>query len=81
MTSAQACWVAGYGTHLRQLSAAYLLAGRVDEAWHHACQALDLARQQKAGGDEAHALFQQGAVHAHASPPMSSRPRHATGRR
>ena len=59
----------GYVTHLRQLSAVYLLAGRFDEAWQHACQALDLARQQKARGDEALALFQLGAVHAHASPP------------
>jgi class 3 adenylate cyclase/tetratricopeptide (TPR) repeat protein len=58
-----------YVTHLRQLSAVYLLTGRVDEASQHACQALDLARQQKARGNEAHALFQQGAVHAHASPP------------
>ena len=58
-----------YVTHLRQLSAVYLLAGRFDEAWQHACQALDLARQQKARGNEAHALFQLGAVHAHASPP------------
>jgi tetratricopeptide (TPR) repeat protein len=57
------------GEHLRQLSAVYLLAGRVDEAWQHACQALDLARQLKARGHEAHALFQLGAVHAQASPP------------
>jgi class 3 adenylate cyclase/tetratricopeptide (TPR) repeat protein len=58
-----------YVSHLRQLSGVYLLAGRVDEAWRHACQALDLARQQKARGNEAHALFQLGAVHAQASPP------------
>ena len=58
-----------YVTHLRQLSAVYLLAGRVDEAWQHACQALDLAREQKVRGQEAHALFQLGAVHAQASPP------------
>jgi tetratricopeptide (TPR) repeat protein len=58
-----------YVIHLRQLSAVYLLAGRVDEAWQHACQALDLARQLKACGEEAHTLFQLGAVHAHASPP------------
>jgi tetratricopeptide (TPR) repeat protein len=57
-----------YATHLRQLSAVYLLAGRVDEAWQYACQALDLAREQKTRGHEAHALFQLGAVHAHASP-------------
>jgi tetratricopeptide (TPR) repeat protein len=58
-----------YVTHLRQLSAVYLLAGRVDEAWQHACQALDLARELKLCGHEAHALFQVGAVHARASPP------------
>jgi tetratricopeptide (TPR) repeat protein len=59
----------GYVTHLRQLSAVYLLAGRFDEARRHAHQALDLARQLKAHGDEAHALFQLGAVHAHTDPP------------
>src|SRR5262245_30267976 len=58
-----------YVTHLRQLSAVYLLAGHFDEAWQHACQALDLARQQKARGNEVRALFQLGAVYAHASPP------------
>jgi tetratricopeptide (TPR) repeat protein len=58
-----------YVTHLRQRSAVYLLAGRVDEAWPHAWQALDLAREQKARGDEAHALHQLGAVHAHTDPP------------
>jgi tetratricopeptide (TPR) repeat protein len=57
-----------YVSHLRQASAVYLLAGRVDEAWPHACQALDLAREQKARGDEAHALHQLGAVHAHTDP-------------
>jgi tetratricopeptide (TPR) repeat protein len=59
----------GYVTHLRQLSVVYLLAGRAEEARQHACQALDLSRQQKTRGQEAHALFQVGAVHAHASPP------------
>ena len=59
----------GYVTHLRQLSAVYLLAGRFDEAWQHACQAFDLAREQKVRGNEALALFQLGAVHAQASPP------------
>jgi tetratricopeptide (TPR) repeat protein len=58
----------GYVTHLRQLSAVYLLAGRVDEAWRHVCQALNLARQLKARGEEAHALFQLGAVHAQTNP-------------
>jgi tetratricopeptide (TPR) repeat protein len=58
-----------YVIHLRQLSAVYLLAGRFDEAWQHACQAFELARQQKVRGNEACALFQLGAVHAHANPP------------
>jgi tetratricopeptide (TPR) repeat protein len=57
-----------YVSHLRQLSAVYLLAGRVDEAWPHAWQALDLAREQKARGDEVHALHQLGAVHTHTDP-------------
>jgi tetratricopeptide (TPR) repeat protein len=51
------------------LSEVCRLAGRVEEAWQHAHQALDLARQQKARGDEAHALRQLGVVHAHAAPP------------
>ncbi len=45
------------------------LAGHGDEAWQHACQALDLARQHKERGNEAHALHQLGTVHAHADPP------------
>ena len=51
------------------LSEVCRLAGRGDEAWQHARQALDLARQQKARGDEALALHQLGVVHAHATPP------------
>jgi tetratricopeptide (TPR) repeat protein len=43
--------------------------GRSDEAWQHARQALDLARQQKARGDEVRALHQLGVVQAHADPP------------
>jgi class 3 adenylate cyclase/tetratricopeptide (TPR) repeat protein len=60
------------GAGLRQLvrfSEVCRLAGRGDEAWQHARQALDLARQQKARGDEAHALHQLGVVQAHANPP------------
>src|SRR6266700_3063208 len=45
------------------------LAGRGDEAWQYARQALDLARQRKARGHEALALQQLGAVHAHTDPP------------
>jgi tetratricopeptide (TPR) repeat protein len=51
------------------LSEACRLAGRGEEAWQHARQALDLARQLKERGHEAHALYQLGVVHAHADPP------------
>jgi class 3 adenylate cyclase/tetratricopeptide (TPR) repeat protein len=51
------------------LSEVCRLAGRGEEAWQHARQALDLARQLKARGEEAHALHQLGVVHAHANPP------------
>jgi class 3 adenylate cyclase len=50
------------------LSEVCRLAGRGEEAWQHARQALDLARQQKARGDEALALHQLGVVHAHTDP-------------
>jgi tetratricopeptide (TPR) repeat protein len=45
------------------------LAGRGDEAWQHARQALDLARRQKTRWKEARALHQFGVVQAHADPP------------
>ena len=45
------------------------LAGHGEEAWQHARQALDLARQQKERPDEALALHQLGVVYAHADPP------------
>ena len=51
------------------LSEVCRLAGRGEEAWQHARQALDLARQQKERGDEARALHQLGVVQAHADPP------------
>jgi tetratricopeptide (TPR) repeat protein len=51
------------------LSEVCRLAGRGEEAWQHARQALALARQQKARGDEALALHQLGVVQAHADPP------------
>ena len=51
------------------LSEGCRLAGHDEEAWQHARQALDLARQQKDRGDEALALHQLGVVHAHANPP------------
>jgi tetratricopeptide (TPR) repeat protein len=51
------------------LSEVCRLAGRYDEAWQHARQALDLARQLKERGNEAFALHQLGAVHAHTDLP------------
>jgi tetratricopeptide (TPR) repeat protein len=51
------------------LSEVCRLAGRGAEAGQHARQALDLARQQKARGEEARALHQLGVVYAHTAPP------------
>ena len=51
------------------LSEVCRLAGRGDEAWQYARQALDLARQQKERGNEAFALHQLGVVHAYTDPP------------
>jgi tetratricopeptide (TPR) repeat protein len=51
------------------LSEVCRLAGRGEEAWQHACQALDLARQRKDRANEALALHQRGVVQAHADPP------------
>src|SRR5262249_8350233 len=59
----------GHASQLTRLSEVCRLAGHGEDAWQHARQALDLARQQKARGDEAHALHQLGVVHAHADPP------------
>jgi class 3 adenylate cyclase/tetratricopeptide (TPR) repeat protein len=52
-----------------RLSEVCRLAGRGEEAWQHARKALDLARQHKERGNEALALYQLGAVQAHADPP------------
>jgi tetratricopeptide (TPR) repeat protein len=61
--------VLGYRSRLvAQLSEVCRLAGHGEEAWQHAHQALDLARQQKERGSEALALHQLGVVHAHTSP-------------
>jgi tetratricopeptide (TPR) repeat protein len=51
------------------LSEVCRLAGHWDEAWQHAGQALDLARQLKERGNEALALHRLGVVQAHADPP------------
>src|SRR5262249_12155924 len=65
----------GIGTGVRRavfwawLSEGCRLAGHGAEAWQYARQALDLARQQKDRGYEAHALYQLGVVQAHADPP------------
>jgi class 3 adenylate cyclase/tetratricopeptide (TPR) repeat protein len=58
----------GHATRLAWLSEVCRLAGRGEEAWQHARQALDLARQQKERGSEALALHQLGVVHAHTDP-------------
>jgi predicted ATPase/class 3 adenylate cyclase len=58
-----------YATLLTEFSTVSLLVGRHDEARRHAHHARELARQQKARGDEARALCQLGVVHAHADPP------------
>jgi tetratricopeptide (TPR) repeat protein len=60
----------GYRSRLvAQLSEVCRLAGHGEAAGQHACQALDLARQQKERGYEALALHQIGVVQAHADPP------------
>ena len=59
---------AGYARWVVWLSEVCRLAERGEEAWQHARQALDLARQQKERGYEAFALHQLGVVHAHTSP-------------
>jgi class 3 adenylate cyclase len=61
--------LSGLAHRVAWLSEVCRLAGRGEEAWQHAHEALDLARQQKARGEEAHALHQLGAVQAHANPP------------
>jgi tetratricopeptide (TPR) repeat protein len=59
----------GHANWVAWLSEVCHLMGRGEEAWQHARQALDLARQQKARGDEALALHQLGVVQARAEPP------------
>jgi tetratricopeptide (TPR) repeat protein len=59
----------GHASHVAWLSEVCRLAGHGAEAWQHARQALDLARQHKERGNEALALHQLGVVHAHADPP------------
>src|SRR5262249_49683061 len=61
-----------HANRVTQLSEVYRLAGRGEEAWQHACQALALARQQKARWQEAHALYQLGVLHTHAAPPHAA---------
>jgi tetratricopeptide (TPR) repeat protein len=57
-----------YSLWFAWLSEVCRLAGHWDEAWQHARQALDLARQLKERENEAHALHQLGVVQAHANP-------------
>ena len=57
-----------HANEVARLSEVCRLAGREQEAWQHARQALDLARQRKERGNEALALHQLGVVQAHAAP-------------
>jgi tetratricopeptide (TPR) repeat protein len=59
----------GHAYRIAWLSEVCRLAGCIEEAGQHARQALDLARQLKERGNEAHALHQLGVVQAHADPP------------
>jgi class 3 adenylate cyclase/tetratricopeptide (TPR) repeat protein len=59
----------GLAYRVAWLSEVCRLMGRSEEAWQHAHQALDLARQHKERADEALALHQLGTVHAHADSP------------
>jgi tetratricopeptide (TPR) repeat protein len=58
----------GHAYRVAWLSEVCRLAGHSEEASQHAHQALDLARQQKARGDEAHALHQLATVQADVDP-------------
>jgi tetratricopeptide (TPR) repeat protein len=58
----------GIAHRVAWLSEVYRLEGHGEATWQHACQALDLARQRQARGDEARALHQLGVVQAHADP-------------
>jgi tetratricopeptide (TPR) repeat protein len=59
----------GQAHRVAWLSEVCRLEGHGEEAWQHAHQALDLARQQKDLGGEALALHQLGVVYAHADTP------------
>jgi tetratricopeptide (TPR) repeat protein len=59
----------GQAYRVAWLSEVCRLAGRGDEAWQYARQALDLALQHKERGNEARALHQLGIVQTHADPP------------
>jgi tetratricopeptide (TPR) repeat protein len=59
----------GQAYRVAWLSEVCRLTGRGAEAWQHARQALDLARQHKERANEALALHQLGVVYAHADPP------------
>jgi tetratricopeptide (TPR) repeat protein len=58
----------GQAYRIAWLSEVCRLAGRGEEAWRYARQALDLARQHKERANEALALHQLGVVQAHAAP-------------
>jgi tetratricopeptide (TPR) repeat protein len=59
----------GLAYRVAWLSEVCRLAGHGEEAWQHARQALDLARQYRERANEVLALHQLGVVHAYAAPP------------
>jgi len=59
---------AGHARRVANLSEAYVLAGRIDEAVDLAASALAFARTLKARGNEAHALWLHGEIHAQQEP-------------
>jgi class 3 adenylate cyclase len=70
----------GLAYRVAWLSEVCRLTGCGEDAWQHASQALDLARQHKERGNEALALHQLGVVDAHAIPLMPRRLKPTTSR-
>jgi tetratricopeptide (TPR) repeat protein len=58
-----------HANRIARLSEVCCLAGRGEEAWQYARQALALARRHKERANEALALHQLGVLHAHTDPP------------
>jgi tetratricopeptide (TPR) repeat protein len=61
----------GHASHLVDLSEAYRLANRIEDAIRSANQALDLARDQNRPSQQARALWALGEVASHRNPPAT----------